>query len=284
MYATAGSAPDHASNNVYCYNTNVDQWVVLPQPGHCSGILQMLDDKLAIFGGEDPITKIVFNKVTTYNSKNDHWYSYYPNMLNKRFKPGVIKYNNYVILMGGASGLGTIDDSIEVMEYRHKLQYKVSVHLPFPMWAIKPTLSGDNITVIGYTHAGGRNSGHHQIAVEKIMQSLCHPLPAGAVSPKWKELSPATHWDTVTVPCSNPPMIIGGCDNKGVTTSDVAIYDMSQKSWRIVDSLTMARDSVAVALLNNNTIIVIGGTRGGVGVTSAMESSLTTVEVGKIVP
>ena len=67
-------------------------------------------------------------------------------MLNKRFKPGVITYHNYVIVMGGMSSPGcsstdTIHDSIEVMEYHDDLQWKeISLHLPIPMWAIKPTV------------------------------------------------------------------------------------------------------------------------------------------------
>ena len=51
-----------------------------------------------------------------------------------------------------------------------------------------------------------------------------------------------------------------------------------------VDSLTTARMDVEVSLINNNTIIIVGGhTRGG-SVEAAMASSLTTVEIGNIVP
>ena len=282
MYVTAGSAPDDKTkNNVYCYNTNTDHWTVLPQPGHRFGVLHMLDDKLTIFGGYDPVTRQYHNKVTTYNNATNSWCSEYPDMLNIRYMPGVITYNNYVIVMGGLSSPDNIHDSIEIMDYHHELQWKnVSVKLPVPMWNIKPTISGNNITIVGYGNAGGRCSGYYQIAIEEILDQ---PLSTSATSNKWKKLSNAHYFNTATVPYSNPPVIIGG-SVKGVPTCDITLYDSSKNSWRKVDSLTSARDCVGVALLNNNSIIVIGGTSGGVGVEAAKASSLTTVEIGNIIP
>ena len=285
MYVTAGGAPDdNTHNNVYCYNTNTDHWTVLPQPGHYFGILHMLDDTLTIFGGSDPVTREYHNKVTTYNNDTNRWYSEYPDMLNKRFKPGVITYNNYVMVMGGKSSSDNIHDSIEMMNYHNNLQWKnVSVNLPVPMWAIKPTISGDNITIVGYSTATGRNKGYFQIAIEEILDQ---PLSTSATSNQWKIMSSAPHYGTATVPYFNPPVITGGhshVDQGAVPTSDVCVYDSSKNSWSKVDSLTTARDSVVIGLLNDNTIIVIGGFSGGSDIEGAMACSLTTVEIGNIV-
>ena len=282
MYVTAGDAPDdNTLDNVYCYNTNTDHWTVLLQPGHHRGVLHMLDDKLTIFGGFDPVTQCRHNKVTTYNNDTNSWYSEYPDMLNKRDKPGVITYNNYVIVMGGGSSPYNIHDNIEVMDYHNVLKWKhVSVKLPVPMWNIKTTISGDNITIVGYSDAVGRNNGYYQIALEEILDQ---PLSTSATSNQWKELSPSPYYDTATVPYSNPPVIIGGDDIKGVATCDITLYDSSKNSWRKVYSLKSARKHVGVALLNSNSIIVIGGTSGGSGVEESMACSLTTVEIGNIV-
>ena len=283
VYVTAGSAPDgNTYNNVYCYNTNTDHWTVLPQPGHYRGVLHMLDDKLTIFGGNDPVTRKYHNKVTTYNNDTNSWHSEYPDMLNIRLMPGVITYNNYVIVMGGGSSPDNDHDSIEIMNYHHELQWKnVSVKLPVAMWNIKPTISGDNITIVGYSDAGGRDKGYYQIAIEEILDQ---PLSTSATSNKWKMLSYAPYFHTATVPYSNPPVIIGGDDVNDVPTCDITLYDSSKNSWRKVESLTSARKNVGVALVNNNSIIIIGGCSGGVGVEAAKASSLTTVEIGNIVP
>ena len=282
MYVTAGSAPDdNTMNNIYCYKTNTDHWTVLPQPGHCFGILHMLDDKLTIFGGSDSVTRKYHNKVTTYNNDTNSWYSEYPDMLNKRYKPGVITYNNYVIVMGGMSSPDNIHDNIEVMDYHNELKWKnVSVKLPVPMWRIKPTISGDNITIVGYGTAAGQFNGYYQIAIEEILDQ---PLSTSATSNQWKMMSPAPYYNTTTVPYSDPPVIIGGSDIKGVPTCDITLYDSTKNSWRKVDSLTSARNNVGVALLNSNSIFVIGGCSGGSDVEGAMACSLTIVEIGNIV-
>ena len=244
----------------------------------------MVDDKLTIFGGRDTATDEYINKVTTYNNDTNKWYSHYPDMLHKRLMPGVLTYHNYVIVMGGMSSPDTYHDSIEVMEYHDLLQWKeVSVHLPVPMWGIQPTISGNNIIIVGYSHAGGQNNGHYQITTDDIISSLDQPLSTGT---KWKKMLRATHYDTVTVPYSNPPLIIGGQShaNQGfIRTSDITLYDVSKNSWRKVDSLTSARSHVGVALINDHSIIVIGGSTSGEGVAGAMASSVTTVEIGNIV-
>ena len=256
---------------------------MLPQPGHHCGVLHMLGDRLTIFGGSDPVTRKYHNKVTTYNNDTNKWYSHYPDMLHKRYMPGVITYHNYVVVMGGGSSPGTYHDSIEVMEYHDLLQWKeVAVHLPVPMWGIQPTISGNNIIIVGYTHAGGRSCEHYQIITDEII-SLDQPLSTGI---KWKKMLHATHYDTVTVPYSNPPLIIGGQShaNQGsVCKPDVSLYDVSKNSWRKVDSLTSARKHVGVALINNNTIIIVGGNTIGGSVEAALASSLSTVEIGNIV-
>ena len=288
IYCTGTACNVHNDNDVYCYDIRSNQWKQLPRPGHRLGVMHMVDDKLTIFGGADSTTNKYHNKVTTYNSKTNSWYSCYPDMLHNRDRPGVITSDDHVIVMGGKSSPDTILDSIEVMNYRQQLQWKeVSVHLSGLMCRIKPTISGDYITIVGYSDNEGRDKGYYQISTEEIISSLDQPLSTGAVTRQWQKLSSATHWDTATVPYSNPPVIIGGSSHSnqgGVPTSDVSLYDSSKNLWRKVDSLTSARDNVGVALLNNNTIIVIGGTSGGSGVEAAMASSLTTVEIGNIVP
>ena len=284
MYVTAGDADDNTLNNVFCYNTNTDHWTVLPQSGHCRGILHMLDDRLTIFGGQNQVTKIGNNKVTTYNNDTNCWYNYYPDMLNRRYMLGVITYNDYVMVMGGKSTPDNIHDSIELMNYRYEMMWKnIIIKLPILMWAIKPTISGDNITIVGYDTAIGRNYGHYQIAIEEMISSFNQSPFTRATSNQWKKKSPAPNYNTVTVPDTYPPVIISGYDVKGVPTSDVSLYDSSKNAWKKVDALTSARHCVGVALLNNSSIIVIGGTSGGSGIEGAMAHSLTTVEIGNIV-
>ena len=288
IYVTAGSSPENIYNNVYCYSTQTDDWTLLPHPGHYFGVLHIIDDQLNIFGGGIRKDRKYDNKVTTYSSDANSWYSCYPNMLYKRFKPGIITHHNFVIVMGGINSPDNIHDSIEVMDFRYQRQWKeVPTRLPVPMYAIKPTLSGDNITVVGYAQVGGRSNGFYQIPVEQIICSLDNLLTSDSECSQWKELSSAKHWNTATVPYSNPPITVGGKvhENEGANaTSDISLYDPSKDLWRKVDSLTSVRDCVAVATLDSNSIIVIGGTCGGSGIEEHKASSLAIVQIGEIVP
>ena len=261
---------------------------MLPKPGHRRGVLQMLGNNLTIFGGDNPYTKEAVNKVTTYNATIGLWYKYYPNMLNKRFKPGILTYQNYVIVMGGKKGQHAIHSSIEIMDYQNDFrQWKqVLVCLPVPMWNIKPIISGDSIAIVGYSDKGDRSNEFYQIAAQKLLQS--RQALSYARTPTWTELPSPTYYEATAVPNSNPIMLIGGishaCYSSAVATSDVTLYDAFKNSWRKVDSLTSGRDCVGVASIDDNTIIIIGGTRRGYGVEDAKFSSLDTVEIGTIVP
>ena len=289
IYCTGTTHNEDNRHDVYCYDTKTNQWKWLPRPGHRLGVIHIVDDKLTIFGGMDPVTSNRHNKVTTYNSKTNSWYSCYPDMLHNRSKPGVITSDDHVIVMGGKSGPDTYLDSIEVMNYHQQLQWKeVSIHLPVPMYAIKPTISGDYITIVGYSDNEVRYNGYYQISTQEIISSLDQPLSTGAVTRQWQKLSAATHYATATIPYSNPPVIIGGTSHSnqgGILTSDVSLYDPSKNLWKKVDSLTTTRTYIGVSLINNNSIIIMGGsTKRRRGVKAAMASSLTTVEIGIIVP
>ena len=282
IYCTGITPNEDNQHDVFSYNTRTNQWKLLPRPGHHLGVIHMVDDKLTVFGGRDSTTDEFHNKVTTYNSKTNSWYSYFPNMLYNRRKPGVVASHDYVIVMGGKGSPDTFHNNMEVMNYHHLQWREVSAELPVPMWAIKPTISGKNITIVGYDQAGSRCTGCYQVPTEELILSFDQSLSPGPV--QWKELSADTYFNTATIPYSNPPVIIGGYSQGGVPTSDVCLYDICKKSWRKVDSLTSARSHIGVALLNNHTIIVIGGTSCGVGGEEVLASSLSRVEIGTIVP
>ena len=278
VYVNAGSAPEEETeNNVYHYNITTDQWNTLPPSGHVMGVLYMVDSNLSMFGGTDLVTNKIHNKVSTFNRDTNSWTSYYPNMIQKRLKLGVVTHGDHVIVMGGSHKPKVYLDSIEVMNWRQRSPWrKVSTKLPLPMWRIKPTIAGEHMLFVGYSNTRARDIRSFQLPLTAVTSSY-------QVASQWEEHSIAPHWDTATVPHSNPPLIIGGSDVNDVPTSDISLYNISNKSWVQVDSLTSARDCVGVATINSNTIIVIGGCSGGVGADAAMSSSLSIVEIGHIV-
>ena len=272
VYITGDSPNDDIEHNVYSYNTGNDRWQQLPQPCHRYGVLCMVNDKLTIFGGRDSATDVMHKKVTTYHIDTNKWISYYPDMLYIRSKPGVITYQDYVIVMGGGYSLHNDHDNIEIMNY-HQMQWKkVAFHLPTPMYNITPTISGKFITVVGYSdHA--RQTASYQVPVKDIISPK--DLPS------WKKLNSTTHYNTAIIPYSDPPVIVGGETQSFNCTSVIKMYNASTDSWEGVSYLTSARDTVGIAYINEYTVIVMGGTSGG---SANVENCMTTVEIGHIIP
>jgi len=101
-----------------------------------------------------------------------------------------------------------------------------------PNVSIKPTIAGEHLLIVGYTHTGSQNKESYQLPVASVT-SLSSS--SDRMASQWRQLSPAPHGYTVTVPYSNPPLIIGG-HIKGVPTSDISLYDISKKLWVQVNS------------------------------------------------
>ena len=99
---------------------------------------------------------------------------------------------------------------------------------------------------------------------------------------KWTVLTAADHYHTALVPSSSFPIVVGGYDINGTPTTDIKMYDNSNKSWKKIGSLSSARSTVAVAAVYNNAIIIIGGCTKGESNDSTISSSLTSVELGQL--
>ena len=98
-----------------------------------------------------------------------------------------------------------------------------------------------------------------------------------ATSSRWIA---ATHSHTVLVPGSSPPVIVSGRNNSDkISTVDIKMYNNSDHSWRSVGSLSFARCLVAVAAVDDNAIVFIGGCTKGGSSAECNSSSLTAVEL-----
>ena len=285
VYIMAGSAPgDDTLYHVYCYNVDTDQWGQLPPPGHCMGTLQIIDGKLTAIGGRDISiisAKRATNKVSTFI--NNNWTNHFPNLLRARSKPGVVSHSEYVIVAGGKRDSYTVNDDIEVLNTTRPSQWMAtSILLPQPMCAIYPTISDNSILIVGYSDSKGRDNVSYQLPVDVITSSTTQQA-ANDQPVQWMKLPSAPHYDTITIPNSYPPVIMGGRDLQCAPTSNVDVLDDSSKSWKTIASLSSRRDCIAVVPIDTNSILVLGGCTGGENVAGAQAHSITTVEKGRAI-
>ena len=280
VYITAGNAPDDDTlDHVYCYNITTDQWEQLPPPGHYMGILQMVDWKLTVIGGRDNVTDKITNKVSTY--VNNGWTDHFPNLLRARSKPGVVSHSEYVIVAGGGKDDDTDHNDIEILNTTQPSQWMMSsILLPEPMWGLYPTISDNMIVIVGYTGSTGRTNTVYQLPVDIITSSTSSPATSNQPV-QWMVLPSAPYYSTRTIPNSHPPVIMGGIDLQYAPTSDVAMLDDSRNKWKRIASLSSPREYLSVVPIDSDTILVLGGTKGGKDVEANKASSVTTVEKGR---
>ena len=284
VYVMAGAAPqDDTLYYVFSYNVSINEWSRLPPPGHYRGILQILNDKLTVIGGRDNATNEVTNKVSTFNNNSNNWVKHFPNLLQPRSEPAVLTHENRVIVLGGAINNDNIHDDIEVLNLTQPLQWtKSNIKLPKPMWAISLTTSHDQLYIVGYNSSRGRSSKAYQIPVDSIISSTDHS-PTSGQSVEWATLPSAPHYNTALLPHSYPLVIIGGSDIQGVSTSDIAILDITKNKWDKLASLHSTRICVAVVPISHDSILVIGGTKDDDGVEASCTVEKGTVSVSHTV-
>ena len=293
IFVTGQSLLEHAEHEVYVYDTNTDQWCQLPPSGHYKGIPHIIGGRLVVIGGRLSATKKMTNKVSTFDEDSQTWTSYYPDLLSVRNKPGVVSHLEHVIVGGGGRPTAedddtpVIQDDIEILNWIENSHWsKVSIKLTVPMWGFIPTISDDDLFIVGYNGADGRYKNAYKIPVANITASIDQQHNSDTLN-KWTELTAADQWFTALVPRSSPPVVVGGEEHikelkEGTTpTADIKIYDNSNKSWKKIGSLSSARYSVAVAAVHNNAIIVIGGCTKGGGMANAKSSGLTLLELGQ---
>ena len=281
-YATGDSPVEDAEHQVYVCDINTDQWGQLPPSGHYHGIPHIIGGKLVIIGGHLSATKKRTNKVSTFDEDSQTWTSYYPNLLSVRSQPGVVSHLEHVIVAGGGIDDDSDHDDIEVLNWIENSHWReVSIKLPVPMYGFTPIVSDDHLLIVDYDGADKKcyNSAY-KIPVATIITSLDQQHNSDTPT-KWSELTAADHWNTALVPSLSPPVVVGGIYSTGTSTADIKMYDNSNKSWKKIGSLSSARSLIAVAAVYNNAIVVIGGCTKGGGVTNALSSCVTVVEVGQ---
>ena len=277
----AGDAPDNDTYRyIYVYDINGNQWDRLPPPGQCMGKLQIIDSNLTVIGGWDNTTRKRTNKVTTYN--NNSWKNIYPNMIKPRNKPGAVTHLDYVIVAGGALDDKTFSDDIEVLNYKQSSHWVIArMKLPEPMWIPSLTISDDLLYIVGYDRATGRTNAAHQVPAVDIITSSAAQLTSNQTA-HWTKLLPAPHYGTAVIPNSCPPVIIGGDDKPYVPTVDIRVLDVPNNSWKKIASLPTPRTCTAVVPINHDSILVIGGCTGGIGVEGSKAHTISLVEKGTV--
>lgn len=284
LYVCGGWCPKESSNiyNVYKYESDKDQWSVLPRLEQYYGIPVNINDQITIVGGKHTTTKKPTNLVVTFCDKK--WNDIYPDLSVARVEPAVLPCHHCVIVAGGKSDNNALLDSIEVLDIAKSHWVLVSTHLPQPMYNISATMCDDSFTIVGYCYkGGGRSRNAFTIHIDEIVsQEESVSSSVDENSSKWHKLSDAPYWFTVVVPNTSPPILIGGSDEQRNTVNDVTLYDNASNNWKKISSLPISCAFTTVGVINQS-ILVMGGASDAKTSKSYDASVLTDVHAGQLV-
>ena len=278
VYAMANAAPEKETyNHIFVYDIHSDEWDRLPSlSGHRRGILQIIDNKLTIVGGQDCSTRKITNKVTSF--QDNQWLKVFCDMQKPRIQPGVVVHRDYVIVAGGAVDESTFSDDIELLNWKQRSADWViaKLKLPEPMWFLSLTISEDSLYIVGYNRSNDRTTTAYKVLADAII-SPADQLPMDSHTIYWHRVPKAPHAATAIIPNCCPPVIAGGYNHQGFT-SDISVLDGN--SWKRIALLETPKKYVAVVSISHDSVLVIGGCTGGKGMRGAMSHSTVTVEKG----
>ena len=287
LYISGGVCPNGDDmDNVYKYESDKNQWSVLPPLQQYCGIPVNTDNQLTVIGGRHSTTNKPTTQVTTFT--NNRWNNdTYPNLSVARVHHAVVPYHQYVIVAGGLGDDETALDTIEVLNVSSCHWMIVNTHLPKPMCRTSATVCADSFTIVGYDNADKqRSTGTFTVPIDEIIsqqqqtqQSLTSSTDKD--NTKWHKLATAPYWKTALVPNTSSPVIIGG-SKKGNTVNDITMYDDTNNRWKKIASLPINCAHTTVAVIND-CIIVMGGASDTKTTETCNATALSDVNVGQLV-
>jgi len=275
VFVTGGNSRNGtAVENLLKFNVLSNQWIKLPSSGFHHSVPVIIEGKLSLIGGRKPSNKVAVNIVNTYNEDSGQWETYYPGMIQPRYRPAVVVHGNHVIVLGGKIKERSImTDTIEMMNIRDRKWTMLTIRLPKKMYDMQATVSHDLVWIVGYDDGRSRFNKVYTIPVGDLISS--HD-----VKHCWKEVRNDTvYYKMSVIPQSDSLVALGGDDRQNNTVSSVVAFDSDSLSWNEVASLSSPRAHCAVAPIGKQAILVIGGCTKTKNLKACNSSCLKTVEM-----
>ena len=187
-------------------------------------------------------------------------------MPTKRIRPGVITYQNLVVVAGGQCEDGqTLRSSIAILNIT-TLQWSTleNLTLPQPMYAMQFIISSAHLYVASadITYDVAIDTGTTTRTVWQLpLTALANVLTTEGdnVSHHWTEIAPTPYYNSVLLQDTAHVVAVGGDDKSDTPTSDVFVYNPNNNKWSKVGQLGVPRVHCAVVSLSSTSFIVCGG-------------------------
>ena len=235
------------SNSVYRYKLSTNKWEELPScPYQNSGLVIVKGELCAVGGFDESAT----NTLLTF--RQGKWVEEYPPMKTARSMAAVASTTdgNNVIVIGGLCS-GGLTTEVELFQVKCRRWYELT-DLPQPLQFPSATVCGDSLHVIGNEDYGYTCS----------LQNLPPEHDPERTTPAltWNPLPQLPVTKSTAATLSGQLLLIGGnCDNKYGLVTVRYIFQLIDREWVKIHSMSVDRNMSLVASLSPDQIIIICG-------------------------
>ena len=230
----------YGAKQVQVYNVQNTKWSTLPRPPHSHSGAAIIGNQFTLIGGRDTRLSST-NDLVTWTGKE--WKVLYPPMHTARYLPGVLAFEDLVIVSGGRGADFRQVDTIEFLDVNKRIWIQSNLKLPRPLSLHHMSLCGEYIYIYDYYWGSGY---FWRMNKKNFMASL-----TTNDEHHWEQLENAPQ-DSSLLQYSTLPVVVGP---KG-------IFIFEKKKWTRISEET-SYDGTCTASLNGTTFLTFGGSGGG---------------------
>ena len=216
---------------VQVYDVRNTKWSTLPRPPLSHSGAAIIGNQFTLIGGEDTHFRIT-NDLVTWTGKE--WKVLYPPMHTARYSPGVLAFEDLVIVSGGRG----VEDTIEFLEVTKRIWIQSNLKLP-----VSSPLSYHHVSLCGeYIYIYYWNSGYFwRMNKKNFMASLT--------------TNDVHHWEQLEIAPRNSSLL--QYSTLPVIVGPYGIF-IFEKKWTRISEETSYHNN-CTASLNGTTFLTLGG-------------------------
>ena len=204
-------------------------------------------------------------------TEQHEWTKQFPPTTYYHTLPVVVCTSTSLIVAGGI-GPDEKRAIVEVMD-TETLHWSKAASLPRPWQRATAVISGDKFYMAGGIEEGVKTKTVLTCSLSELLQSTAsqhrslRPRQAEALGAQpsrdshsvWQEVAPLPVYRSSPVILHGRLLAVGGRDSDHNTTTSVQEYDPATNSWKVISDMKNKRYGCFIAILPDNTLLVMGG-------------------------
>ena len=179
-----------------------------------------------------------------------------------RWRPGVAQTSSVVAVLGGCGSDWALLSTVDVL-HTATLQWTTSplLKLPLPMWFMSTaTCDGHLYIACGKDRAHCPTKRVFKLSLDLLEQSVAKQhIQDDQPQCQWIEVENTPFYRSGLLPTSSHPLVVGGWDNSGNSSSVISVFDSSANKWSNVGHCSVACCRPCLLSVSSSSFLVLGG-------------------------